>query len=126
MAFLGNDRNSFNSVEDALRASEIAPVKIESGKMCIVRRRFLCDRFTQLSFVEFANSSRKSSLWAQEFYIQKKAKGMAHFCILRALAYKWIRIIYRCWKSRTPYDESVYIKALNKRPNSLFSKIAKS
>ena len=126
MAFFGNDRNSFNSVEDALRASEIAPVKIESGKMCIVRRRFLCDRFTQLSFVEFANNSRKSSLWAQEFYTQKKAKGMAHFCILRALAYKWIRIIYRCWKSRTPYDESIYIKALNKRPNSLFKNMEKS
>ena len=126
MAFFGNNRARFSCVEDALKASEIAPVKIQSGKMCIVRRRFLCDRFTQLTFVEFANNSRKSSLWAQEFYKQKKVKGMSHFCILRALAYKWIRIIFRCWKNQTPYDESVYLKALDKRPNSLFKEMVKS
>jgi hypothetical protein len=34
---------------------------------------------------------------------------------LRALAFKWIRILYRCWVDRTPYDESRYLLALQKR-----------
>jgi len=30
----------------------------------------------------------------------------------RALAYKWLRIIYRCWKDRVPYNEEKYIQRL--------------
>ncbi|KAB8305403.1 hypothetical protein EH227_22700 [Rouxiella chamberiensis] len=30
----------------------------------------------------------------------------------RALAFKWMRIIYRCWKTRTQYDEAKYLLAL--------------
>jgi len=32
-----------------------------------------------------------------------------------ALAYRWIRIIYRCWKDRVPYDEDKYVKSLRQR-----------
>lgn len=34
---------------------------------------------------------------------------------LRALAFKWIRILHRCWTDRIPYDESRYLLALQKR-----------
>ena len=30
----------------------------------------------------------------------------------RALAYKWLRIIYRCWQTREPYDEARYLARL--------------
>ena len=30
----------------------------------------------------------------------------------RALAYKWIRIIYRCWVTGQPYNEAHYLKRL--------------
>jgi hypothetical protein len=38
---------------------------------------------------------------------------------VRALAFKWIRILYRCCKQRTPYDEAVYLKALQRRGSPL-------
>ena len=36
------------------------------------------------------------------------------------MAYKWIRILYRCWKTRTPYDESLYLEALRRRRSPLW------
>jgi hypothetical protein len=38
-----------------------------------------------------------------------------HHTALRALAYKWIRILYACWRSRTPYNESLYLQSLKNR-----------
>jgi hypothetical protein len=40
---------------------------------------------------------------------------MRHQAALRSLAFKWIRILYRCWIDWTPYDESRYLSALRKR-----------
>ncbi len=42
---------------------------------------------------------------------------------MRALAFKWLRILYRCWQTRTPYDESTYLNALKKRGSPLLSKL---
>ncbi|MBZ5625437.1 MAG: hypothetical protein LAQ69_43090, partial [Acidobacteriia bacterium] len=38
---------------------------------------------------------------------------------VRALAYKWIRIIFRCWKDNKPYDEQTYLQSLHKRNSPL-------
>jgi hypothetical protein len=43
---------------------------------------------------------------------------------VRALAYKWIRILYRCWQTRIPYDESVYLLALKHRSSLLIAAMA--
>ena len=40
---------------------------------------------------------------------------------MRALAFKWIRIIFRFWKSRTAYDEMKYLEGLRKKGSSLRS-----
>ena len=54
---------------------------------------------------------------------EQKAKGKPHNTIIRALAFKWIRIAYKCWKDKTPYDESTYLRALKER-GSLLLKLA--
>ena len=38
---------------------------------------------------------------------------------VRALAFKWIRILFRCWKDRKPYDEQTYIQALRRSASPL-------
>ncbi|MBN2703083.1 MAG: hypothetical protein JXR23_02635, partial [Pontiellaceae bacterium] len=50
--------------------------------------------------------------------------GMGHHQAVRALAFKWIRIIYRCWKKRVPYDEMHYLSVLKKRGSSIWKTIA--
>ena len=45
----------------------------------------------------------------------KRDDGVKHHAAVRALAYKWIRIIFHLWKTHTLYDENVYIEQLMKR-----------
>jgi hypothetical protein len=51
---------------------------------------------------------------------------MRHQAALRALAFKWIRTLHRCWLERTPYDESRYLMALQKRHAPLLKFAAQS
>ena len=47
------------------------------------------------------------------------AKGSSHNATIRALAFKWIRILFRCWVDRTPYNESRYLTAHQERQSPL-------
>ena len=42
-----------------------------------------------------------------------------HHPAVRSLAFKWIRIMFRCWKDRTLYDEARYQQALKRRGSPL-------
>ena len=76
------------------------------------------------TFVEWAGSTIPRSFWASTYYHRQRAKGCSHQAAVRALAYKWIRILYRCWQTRTPYDESVYLHALKRRCSPLIAAMA--
>ena len=65
----------------------------------------------------------RASRWAKAYYAQQKARGKTHSVILRSLAFKWLRILWRCWKDRTPYDEARYLAGLEKRNPTLFALI---
>jgi transposase len=115
LAAIGSDRSRFNSSLEVAEYSGIAPVTERSGKSKWVHRRFACSQFVKQSFHEFAAQSVQYCDWARGYYGQKKAEGKQHHSAIRALAYRWIRIIYRCWKDRIPYDEDKYLKALRQR-----------
>ena len=57
-----------------------------------------------------------SSQWAREYYEHQRKAGKGHNTAVRALAFKWIRILFRCWKNSVAYSELVYTKsAANKK-----------
>lgn len=114
-AAMGTDRNRFDDAKEVAEYSGIAPVTQRSGKTEFVRRRLACSRFVKQSFHEFAGQSIVWSVWSRAFYDSKKAGGMEHHAALRALAYKWIRIVFRCWKDHVPYDENIYMQSLKRR-----------
>ena len=68
----------------------------------------------------------KHSFWARAFYEQQIAKGKRSQAAVRALAYKWIRIIWKCWQTRTPYNEVRYLENLRKKGSPLLSYAAKN
>src|SRR5438105_12127809 len=85
-----------------------------------VHWRMACPNFLRQIFHEFAEASRRKSLWAQAYYQQRRQRGASHHTAVRALAYKWIRILYRCWKTRTPYNESLYLDVLRRHHSPLW------
>lgn len=111
----GTDRERFEAADNVQCCSGIAPVTRQSGKSREVRRRFACNKFLRQTFHEFADHARKHCAWAKAFYQHKRAHGMRHHAAVRALAFKWIRIIFRCWKNRTPYDDERYTAQLRQK-----------
>jgi len=121
LAAFGSDRNRFEYAAEIQQLSGVAPVTEKSGKACWVHWRWACSKFLRQSFHEFAGQSILKSVWARAYYQQQRQRGNSHHAALRALAYKWIRIIFRCWKDRTPYDEATYFKSLQLRGSALAS-----
>jgi transposase len=118
----GAERDRFASAQAFMSYVGIAPVKEESGKKRWVHWRWSCPIFLRQTFVEWVNQSRRFSAWAHAFYQLQKRAGKTHQTAIRALAYKWGRILWRCWQDHTPYDEQKYLAALA-RKNSPLSKL---
>jgi transposase len=99
----------------------VAPVREKSGQSLWTHWRWLAPAFLRQTFVEWAGQTVRYSAWAKVFYDRMKAKGKSHHTILRALAFKWIRILWKCWQTHTPYQEALYLKQLRlrKSPNAV-------
>jgi len=124
LAAFGEDRARYPSAEEVQNHSGIAPVTKRSGQMEWVHWRWQCPKFLRQTFVEWAAQTINKSAWAGAYYRQQRAKGSSHQAAVRSLAFKWIRILYRCWQDRTPYDESKYLEALRRSGSPLLKLLA--
>lgn len=119
LAAFGSDRSRFEFAAEIQQLAGIAPVTEKSGTGIWIHWRMACSKFLRQTFQEFAGCSILQSDWARAYYDQLKKRGRSHHAALRALAFKWIRIMFRCWKTRTPYDETVYRNSLKLRRSPL-------
>ena len=119
MVAFGEQRERFSSAADVQKLSGIAPVTERSGQKHWVHWRLQCPTFMRQTFVEWAAQTINKSYWAGAYYQQQRDKGSTYQAAVRSLAFKWIRILYRCWQSGVAYDESRYLKALERRGSPL-------
>lgn len=119
LAAVGSQRDRYASANRLQCFSGIAPVLKQSGKSHYVHRRHRCPKFLRQSFHEYAGESIRHSTWARAYYAQQKARGHKHHTVVRALAYKWIRIIFRCWQNHERYDENRYLRSLKENGSPL-------
>lgn len=111
-AAFGTDREKYQRAQDIQQISGIAPVTRSSGKTRVVQIRWACPKFLRQTFHEFARCSTKFSVWAQAYVAMRKAAGTPYQVIIRSLAFKWQRILFRCWQKREIYDEQRYLQRL--------------
>lgn len=123
LAAFGEQRERFGGADQIQKYAGIAPVTERSGKKHWVHWRWQCPKFLRQTFVEWAGQTINKSFWAGAYYRQQRDKGSSHPAAVRALAFKWIRILYRCWETRTPYDESRYLNALRERGSPLLKNL---
>jgi len=71
-----------------------------------------------------AQLALKGSAWARCYYDHQLSQGKRKQAGLRALAYKWQRILWRCWQDRTPYDEAKHVQSLLQRAIPIYSSLA--
>ena len=126
LAAFGEDRQRYPCAEELQQRTGIAPVTKRSGQSQWVHWRWQCSKFLRQTFIDWSAQTINKSAWAGAYYRQQRAKGSSHQAAVRALAFKWIRILYRCWQDRSPYDESKYLEALRRSGSPLLQQLAEA
>jgi transposase len=119
VAAFGTRRDRFTSAADVQAYAGIAPVTEASGQNKWVHIRRACPKFLRQTFHEFAAHSIVKCTWAKAYYEHQCETGHNHHAAVRALAFKWIRVLYACWRDRIPYDDATYTRALERRHSPL-------
>lgn len=111
----GTVRTLYPEAANLQKHAGVAPVREKSGQKVWTHWRWKAPAFLRQTFIEWAGQTVVYSEWARNYYKHHRAKGKTRHVILRALAFKWIRILWTCWQTRTPYDEARYLKQLAHR-----------
>jgi transposase len=102
----GDRREAYDGPEAIAALAGVTPVTKESGKHRAVHFRWACNKRFRFAVTTFADNSRHASPWAAKVYTDARARGLDHPHAVRVLARAWIRVIWRCWNDRTPYNPS--------------------
>ena len=105
LAELGPILDRAPSAEKAAAEAGASPVTATTGK----RRhgahfRYATNPKPRQALTLWADNSRHASPWAMHVYRQARQRGCRHPHAIRILARAWLRILYRCWHTNTPYD----------------------
>jgi transposase len=111
LAEWGDCREAYDGPEAVAALSGMAPVTRRSGKHLAVGFRWACDKRFRNAMATFADDSRHASPWAASVYDAAIARGKDHPHAIRILARAWIRVIFRCWLARVPYDPAAHSAA---------------
>ncbi len=110
-AELGCVRERFPSAEALAMEAGCAPVTKQSGKSRAVVFRWACNRRLRAAVTCFADNSRHASPWAAGVYSRARARGCDHPHAIRILARAWLRVLWRAWQDRKPYDFKIHAGA---------------
>jgi transposase len=122
-ACLGTHKERFATALDISTYTGIAPVHKSSGTKKTVVARHIRPLFLHQTWVEFANCSVRRPGWARAFYETKREAGFGHYEAIRAVAFKWTRVLFACWKADEPYEEARYIKILRAKNPGLIARL---
>ncbi len=122
---LGTLRWLYRDPASLQKYAGLAPVREKSGGQLWTHWRWAAPKFLRQTFVEWAGLTVQYCPWAKVYYDRMIKKGKKHAVILRALAFKWVRILWKCWQDGTAYDEKRYLEQLVRRksPNAVVTQI---
>lgn len=108
LAELGSVRERFDSAERLAAEAGVTPVTYASGKSRSVAFRWACNHRLRAAITCLADNSRHASAWAVSVYAKARARGCDHPHAIRILARAWLRVIWRAWLDRKPYQSTVH------------------
>ena len=101
---MGSVRERFDDPQRLAAEAGVTPVTYESGKSKAVAFRWACNHRLRAALTCMADNSRHASAWAAAIYEKARARGCDHPHAIRILARAWLRVIWRAWRDRQPYD----------------------
>jgi transposase len=108
-AELGDAKNRWQSFRHLQAEAGGVPVTKSSGKSRVVVFRYACNKLMRYASYWLSFNSLNRCEWANKYYRDQRAKGHRHPQALRALAGKWLKIIFIMWRDKKPYDENYHL-----------------
>jgi transposase len=108
-AELGDAKNRWQSFRHLQAEAGGVPVTQSSGKSRVVVFRYACNKLMRYASYWLSFNSLNRCEWANKYYRDQRAKGHRHPQALRALAGKWLKIIFIMWRDAKPYDENYHL-----------------
>jgi transposase len=108
-AELGDAKSRWESFRHLQAEAGAVPVTKASGKSRVVQFRFACNKLLRYASYWLSFNSLNRCEWANKYYRDQRAKGHRHPQALRALAAKWLKIIFIMWRDDKPYDENYHL-----------------
>ena len=112
LAELGDVRERFPTLDQLTAEAGTVPVTYQSGKTRSVAFRWACNHRLRQAITCLADNSRHANEWARGIYAAARARGCDHPHAVRILARAWLRVIWRAWTDRIPYDPKLHLGAL--------------
>jgi transposase len=116
IAELGDQRDRYPTEAAMAADAGMSPVALESGKLRVATFRRACDKRLRVAVATLADSTRHWHPWAKEVYARARARGQDHPHAIRTLGRAWIRVLWRCWHDRVPYDPARHGNFCRVRP----------
>ena len=85
--------------------------------------RWACPKFLRQTLHEPTRTSLSFCVWAQCYYQMKLQRGKGSHAAFRNLAFKWQRIMWRCWQQRLPYQDARYLQSLQRNASPLYARV---
>ncbi|MGH2974374.1 MAG: IS110 family transposase [Solirubrobacterales bacterium] len=108
IAELGDAWTRYPSDSALAADAGMSPVAVESGKRRAATFRRACDKRLRSAVVTLADSTRHWHPWAKEVYRRARDRGQDHPHAIRTLGRAWLRVLWRCWQDRVPYDPALH------------------
>ena len=109
LAWIGDDRSRFPTAKDLQAVAGTVPITRLSGKTKVIEFRTACSHQLRSTVDDLARQSVRHSGWARAYFQQQKDQGHSAARSYRALANRWMKIIWTLWQRRGRYDEAVHV-----------------
>ena len=104
LAEWGEDRARYTGAASVQALAGTCPVLFQSGQYSRARHRHACCKPLRQALHHFARESLQGDQAARAYYLRKRAEGKTHTAAVRAVANRWVRILYAMWSHRATYD----------------------
>lgn len=105
LAWIGDDRTRFPTAASLQAIAGTAPVTRRSGKSHGVEFRRACSHPLRKAMDDFARQSVQHSAWARDYLKAQVARGHNKARAYRALANRWVKILWTLWQRQERYSE---------------------
>ena len=109
LAWIGDDRDRFPTVNVLQATAGTVPVTRRSGKSKSVEFRTACSHKIRKAVDDLSRQSVKKSNWARAYYDAQIERGHGAARAYRALGNRWLSIIWKLWQTQQAYDEKTHM-----------------